>query len=428
MAYRFIMLIFLATIASVSLAADRVYTIQDAYESALGTNEIVKIAEEGVVQAESIVDQAWTYVYPRVTGEAGYTRYNEILPPSGGFVFQPLDDYRVSVTLTQPLYTGGRTFAALRTAKKLRAVSRGELTATKQDTLLNVAEAYYGVLKAQRLTAVSRASLERMKRHRAVAQREAETRKTKANISALLRANTLVSQSGIILTRSGDALRIARRKLSLLTRLPGDAIIGEPALLERPARELEELLQTALANREEYKNSVLNQDVAKENIKIVKGAHYPQAYAEGAWSNVGSDPETLLEGTTYYGGIRLQIPIFEGGLMKAEVSEARSRLRQAELSSEFLRRSIETEVYEAYVNLQTFTSVLKAAGVQHEDARNNFSTVEDLFSQGLASSLALIDAQQALLLAERQYVNARYEQQIAILRLNRSTGQFGRGF
>ena len=428
MTYRFILLAFLALTATHSFAAERVYTLRDAYESALGTNEIVKMAEEGVVQAESVVDQAWTYVYPRVTVEAGYTRYNEILPPSGGFVFQPLDDYRAGVILTQPLYTGGRTFAALRMAKKLREVSRGALTATKQDTLLSVAEAYYGVLKAQRLTAVSRESLERMKRHRGVAQREAATRKTKANISALLRANTLVSQSGIILTRSGNALRIARRKLSLLSGLPDDATIAEPALLEQPAGELAELKQTAQANREEYKNSLLNRDVAKENIKIVKGAHYPQAYAEGAWSNVGSEPETLLEGTTYYGGIRLQIPIFEGGLMKAEVSEARSRLRQAELSSEFLRRSIDTEVYESSVNVQTVTSVLKAASVQYEDARKNFSTVEDLFSQGLASSLSLIDAQQALLLAERQYVNARYDHQIAILRLNRSTGLFGKGF
>ena len=428
MAYRFILSILLALTATHSFAADRVYTLQDAYEAALGTSEIVKIAEEGVVQAESIVDQAWTYVYPRLTGEAGYTRYNEILPPSGGFVFQPLDDFRAGLILTQPLYTGGRTFAALRSAKKLRAVSRGELKATKQDTLLNVAEAYYGVLRAQRLTAVSRASLERMKRHRGVTQREAKTRKTKANISALLRANTLVSQSGIILTRSRDALRIARRKLSLLTRLPDNATIAEPALLKGSVGGLEELQQTALANREEYKNSVMNRDLAMENIKIVKGAHYPQAYAEGALSYVGSDPETLMEGTTYYGGIRLQIPIFEGGLMKAEVSEARSRLRQAELSSEFLRRSIETEVYESYVNLQTETSVLKLAAAQQEDARNNFTAVEDLFSQGLAPSLALIDAQQTLLLTEREYVNARYEQQIAILRLNRSTGLFGKGF
>ncbi|HAK59533.1 MAG TPA: hypothetical protein DCO77_03990, partial [Nitrospiraceae bacterium] len=235
-------------------------------------------------------------------------------------------------------------------------------------------------------------------------------------------------QSGIILTRSRDALRIARRKLSLLTRLPDNATIAEPALLKGSVGGLEELQQTALANREEYKNSVMNRDLAMENIKIVKGAHYPQAYAEGALSYVGSDPETLMEGTTYYGGIRLQIPIFEGGLMKAEVSEARSRLRQAELSSEFLRRSIETEVYESYVNLQTETSVLKLAAAQQEDARNNFTAVEDLFSQGLAPSLALIDAQQTLLLTEREYVNARYEQQIAILRLNRSTGLFGKGF
>ena len=32
----------------------------------------VKISEEGLVQSESRVDQAWTYLYPRITGQAGY--------------------------------------------------------------------------------------------------------------------------------------------------------------------------------------------------------------------------------------------------------------------------------------------------------------------------------------------------------------------
>ena len=47
-------------------AEDKTFTIEDAYQSALGGNEAVKISEEGVLQSESRVDQAWTYVYPRL--------------------------------------------------------------------------------------------------------------------------------------------------------------------------------------------------------------------------------------------------------------------------------------------------------------------------------------------------------------------------
>ncbi len=416
----------LAAVPVAAGAADRVYTLQNAYEYALGTYESVKIAQEGVVQAESVVDQAWTYLYPRLTGDAKYTRYSEIIPPSGDFIFQPLREVSAGLKLTQPIYTGGRTLAALRTAETLREVSKRDLTAAEQDLMLNVAEAYYGVLKAQKLVEVSRDSVGRMERNRKVTEREARTRNTKANASALLRANTLVSQTRVILMRSEEGLRIMRQKLSMLTDLPQDFAVAEPAPQTVPPEGYDQLKAIAIASREEYRKAVLNQTVAAENITIVKGAHYPQIYAEGALRYKGADPSTIDEGRIYYGGLRLEVPIFEGGLMKAQVSEARSKLRQAELSAALLRRSIESDVYEAYVNLETITTVLKTVRQQYEDARDNFAAVESLFAEGLASSLQLIDAQQTLLVTEREYVSVLYEEQVTILRLQRVAGLLGK--
>ena len=38
-------------------------------------------------------------------------------------------------------------------------------------------------------------------------------------------------------------------------------------------------------------------------VKVVKGAHYPQLYAEGAVQYQHSNPEVVLDGTIYYGVI-----------------------------------------------------------------------------------------------------------------------------
>ncbi len=419
--------VILVLLADGSSAAERVYSIQDAYQSALSTNETVKISEEGLVQAESRVDQAWTYLYPRVWGQAGYTRYNEVLPPgdNGGFIFQPLSQFQAALVLQQPLYTGGRTLAALRTAQTLRESSSQGVSSTRQTILLNVAEAYYGVLKAQKIVEKSRDSVERMERHKQVTEREAATRKTKANISSLLRARTLVSQARITLTRDENSLKIARQRLNFLTALPESAQLSEPPSEVEPAETFENLKKTALENRNDYAAAKLSEKVAEENITIVRGAHYPQFYAVGAYQYTSSHPETALDGSTWYGGLRLQIPIFEGGLMRAELSEARSKQRQSVLSLQQLERSIETDVYESYVNYQTVASVLDAATMQYQDAQSNFRAVESLFAQGLVSSLALIDAQQALFLSERELVNATYDQQVAILRLKKSVGTLG---
>src|SRR3990170_4373020 len=364
------------------------YTLQDAYTAALATNESIKIAEEGVVQADSRVDQARTYLFPRLTANAGNTWYNKTLPPGGGdFLFQPREQFHAGLVLTQPLYTGGRTLAAFRTARTLFEMSRKQLTTSQQDMLLNVAAAYFEVLKARKLVEVSRDSLSRMEQYKKVTERVASTRRSKANISDLLRAKTLVSQAAISVVTAQDRLRIARRRLSLLTRLP-----------------------------------------AEENITIVRGSHYPQISAEGGVRYQDSRPTMIMDETVYYGGIRLQIPIFEGGLMKAEVSEARSKFRQAEYATELLRRNIEMDVYEAYVKLETVTSVLESTRLRYADAKENFDAVTYLFNEGLASSLMVIDAQQALYFTEREFVAATYDKQVAILRLQRSIGLMGKEF
>ena len=49
--------------------AERVYTIEDAYRAALGSNEIVKIAQEDVSQSNYRVDQAWSFLYPRLNAQ-----------------------------------------------------------------------------------------------------------------------------------------------------------------------------------------------------------------------------------------------------------------------------------------------------------------------------------------------------------------------
>ena len=402
-------------------------TLQDAYDAALTSHETVKIYQENTVQADSKVDQAWTYIYPKVTGQGSYLRYNETLPPNGGaLIFQPLGQLQAAVVLTQPLYTGGRALAALRAAKTMQKSSRDDLSSTKQSLLLSVSEAYYAVLRSQRVVEVSRGALERMERHKKVTEQEAATRRTKANVSALLRANTLVDQARIFLVTAESNLKTARQRLNLLTQLPEDAAVADPPALQAPPEPVQRLQEQALKDRDDYVSSQLGQKVAKENVAITRGAHYPQIYAEGGIRYMDSNPATLMDATTYYGGVVLQVPIFEGGLMKAEVAEARSKQRQSELSTELLKRTIQNEVAEAYLNYQTLSTVLETAKTQFEYARKNFDTVESLFSEGLLPSLSVIDAQQALFLAERELVAASIEQQLAVLRLQRSVGVLGK--
>ncbi len=422
------MLLLCAIAAPAAPETGRSVTLDDAYTAALASNELVKIAQEGVTQSEDRIDQAWSYLYPHLDAQGGVTQYNETLPPGGGpYLFQPTTQYQAALVLTQPLYTGGRTLAGLRTARAMRKESGFALAKTKEDLMLQVAAAYYGALKAEHFEEISEESLTRMQSHRAITAREAATRSTKANQSALARADSLVSQAQIAVVRARDGLRMARQTLCLLTKLPPDVVLTEPAPLAPPDEDLAALQETALADRQDYAESRIKAQIAKEAVTIVKGGHLPQLSAVAGMQYVDSRPSTMLDATSYYGGLRLQVPIFEGGLMNAEVEEARSQALQAKLKSDYLKQTIATDVYGAYVHLQTMTSVLDTAKHELAYARKNYAAVRDLFTEGLLASLSLIDGEHALTLAEQELVSARYDQQLAILQLQQATGTLGKG-
>ena len=415
------------TLFPLSSFAGTTVTLQDAYDSAFRTYESAKIAEEGVGQAESRVDQAWSSVYPRITASSSYTRYNESLPQgSDTSVYQPLSSIKASATLKQPLYTGGRTLAALRIAKSQAEGSRRDLARVKQEVMLAVNKTFFGVLRAMKHVEISRASLERMERHLSVTEREAATRRTKANASSLLRANTLVSQARITLVRSEETVKNARKQLALLTGLPEEVELAEPQPAELPADDPTHLVDTALQNRDDYARVRLSREEAKEYVTVVEGAHYPQISAEGNITYTDSSPKTILDGTIYYGGVKIEVPLFEGGLMKAESAEIRSKYRQAELAEVLLKRTIENDVHDAYLHLQTTITVLETSKLQLDYARRNFDAVEGLYREGLVPSLSLIDAEQTLSFAEKDFVNTTYDREIAIVDLQKSIGLLGK--
>ena len=416
---------------SLNVAADaqnKVYTIDDIYKAAIQNNEYIKIAEEDKNQSQDRINQALSYLLPHFVSQSEYTAYDKKLPSSGDILFQPDSQFMTSLVMTQPLYAGGRTAAAFRAAKKYREGSLKRFSLAKQDLVMNVAAVYYGVIKAEKLIEINTRSLEALERHQNVTDREASTRKTKANQSALLRANTLVSEAKIALVRSQDGLTIAREKLSLITKLPQDIKISDPPKLPEPNKSLDELQKFAFDTRDDFLNAKIDKNIAEESVKIIRGSHYPQLNAEAGMWYSHSWPALLTDATVFYGGLRLQIPIFEGGLMTAEIAEAKSKVIQAELATDFLRESINSDVQEASVNIKTLNSVIDTAKLQIDYANRNFDLVEGLFSEGLLSSLSLIDAEQARTLAEMELMNATYDRELAILKLKKAMGTLGKEY
>ena len=149
----------------------------------------------------------------------------------------------------------------------------------------------------------------------------------------------------------------------------------------------------------------------------------PTIKLRGAYSYRDQTPEaTFLLNDSLYGGVTINVPIFEGGLRRAELGEARSRLRAAELSRLNHRRDIELQVRSAYNDLSSSASVIESFERRLSFAGENYEMVFKQFSYGLASNVELVDAGATLVSAEMGLMKARYDYQLSLLVLKSATG------
>jgi outer membrane protein len=151
--------------------------------------------------------------------------------------------------------------------------------------------------------------------------------------------------------------------------------------------------------------------------------YWPTFSLEGVYSRTENDPSRTFEiNETLFATASLNVPLFEGGLRRAEVKEAEAKQRQADLSYDDLKKEITIDVERAYLEFITQKGILQSLEDQLAFSRENFTTVEKQFYYGLADSVDVMDANTLLVTAERELARTKYNYQLAILRLKWATG------
>ena len=205
----------------------RVVTLAEAYRLAIENHEYVRMAEEGVSQADANYDKALSQLLPKLNAEGSYTVYSKEVK-SGTFTIQPDDSSRIDVKLTQPLYSGGREWAARRqaalTLEKMRLGGKG----AQEAVMRAVARAYFGALKAVKDVEIKKAALKRAYERRKVA--EARLKAGELTKSAVLRAEAVVAGAEADLIKADGEHVNARNLLKRLVGISEDFDLVEPPM------------------------------------------------------------------------------------------------------------------------------------------------------------------------------------------------------
>lgn len=414
----FFLFLFFLMHSGVSSAED--YSLSDLFALSLERSEGIRISEEELRISEAGKDKAVSFLIPKLSlfGELKRYRDEKVV---GGQILQPETTALWGLRLDQSFSTSGREFLALGISKDNIEKMRHELYRIKEDYLFRVAVEYYNVLRTQRAVEIALSNVNRLRRHRDAAVLRLKVGEVTKTV--LLRAEAELEGAESDLVRSRNSLAIAKVALIRLVGIEQDFTLKELDEEQTETLPVEALKEIAYAERPELMSLKIQEKIAKKQVRYSKGSFLPTMSLEAVFTQKDDNPKSssFIE-ESFYGGIKLSFPFFEGGLRKAELRESLSRTRQVELAFEDIKKTIEVEVQSVYLDVIANQAVIEKLNAQLIYAKDNYEAVSKQFDYGLATSLDVMDANNLLTVTERQVSEEEATYQLSLIRLKKATG------
>jgi|GEM_PF-556184 len=352
------------------------------------------------------------------------------------------NDLPVSFTAaTLPLYTGGRLLRNIDAAGHQFNAQRIEVARTALDLKLTVAEAYIGVLRAQRNLSVARSNVERLTSFaRDVTNRRKE--------GLAIRSDELAAEVSLANARLGEirartALESAWSTYNRYLNRPFTNHVPLDELSRFPPRADWKALATQAMRAEATLSGLSDQEIQAlidrsiqtrpELAGLTEQARAYGAQAESALSAIR--PQVGISGGFVYLGAQNFAPQGNGAaivsvdwtLADGGVSRRRAAsLRQQEYAT--LQRRADTaanialEVRTRWLDLIQSRQSVPVTRAAISQAEENIKVVLDRYRQQLSTYTEFLDAENRRVEAYSNFYNAVYDENLATYRLRRAVG------
>jgi outer membrane protein len=345
-------------------------------------------------------------------------------PPSRATV----SNESASITITQLIFDGGRTIAAIRSAKEADIAGRATLLRQLQTLALNVANAYYTVLE-DNATVTADAQL--------VHEFEVSEASTAAQIrnGAAARSDIAAAQfqtaqaKGNLVTAQGTAIG-AQAVFATTLGLDADAQVIPQQIASQPAAPnptYAASLKRALIMRPDYIAAAYNVQSAQQNLRYAKLARFPILSAAASDSvsrqfidcfgsaaiTKPAEAAALCPGPSSYSndkavGLVLTVPIYDQGVTNYNVAVAASQLDQQIATFNSTKLTVESDVRSALATLISARASLVQARSELTAAQVSLDATQAQYRVGSTTVLNLVTAEANLTTAQSAYITAFY--------------------
>ena len=401
---------------------------QKAALSGLGTNlagPIGKIATEIVT--------AYPDLAPLVSSLSG--KLGAVLPEIDKAGSSIVDAFRTdtrnvyagAITLTQPLYMGGKIRAYNKITRYAEELALQQHQSGKQEVIMNTDQAYWQVISLVNKKKLAEGYLKLLRQLDSdVEKMIAEGVATKADG---LSVRVKVNEAEMTLTKVEDGLSLARMLLCQLCGidLSSPVILADESMNDLPsmAPDTHFDMATAYANRPDIRSLELATQIYGQKVNVTRAEYLPSIALMGNYMatspSVFNGFENKFKGM-WNVGVMVQVPIWNWGqgFYKTKAAKAEARIAQYQLQD--AKEKIELQVNQAAFKVNEANKKLAMATKNMEKADENLRYAVLGFKEGVIATSNVLEAQTAWLSAQSEKIDSQIDVKLTQIYLEKSLG------
>jgi outer membrane protein len=431
-------IILVSNASSQEKAASPPLTLEECIQLALKNRPELEMATLDILNAEYQIKEATSYYYPRLNLNAGYTRFNRpekfdfdvdltsikrviggTIPNFPGELPQVVeigktDWFSVSVDLNQPIYTFGRIEEGVNQTRIRRSIAVNQKVKKREEIVFEVKKGYCQFILAkevQQLMKEAEARTGVVAKMVKIAYETSIPEKEEKGTTQLdyLKAKNFHSELRARLSEASKNVKLAELGLKMAMGI----------VTEQPLSIVEVSLQSMpmiLLNPGELKGKVREGNIDLKNLDLgvqlfdskrkgAKSEYLPKIGLQGQYLG----PEDRY-GTpnVWYLGIGITMPLFDGFLTRAKVSQAEAQFHRTSGQKVLLESALSVQVdhlHSTLMELQERGSILQGA---IKDAQERTQLAADGYAAGITEYDELLLAQKTELEMRSAYLQSLY--------------------
>lgn len=370
-------------------------TLGEAMASAVDSNPTLAAQRQRLNATREALPQAWAEALPQVSvsGSASASDRDSDNPLLDG---DREENWSANASASQLIFGSGRVLASTRAARAQIRGAVADYDLAMQTLLLDVTRAYADVRQAHAVVLARETTVSNLTRLLEYAQAQFDAGVvTRTDVA---QAQARLAQARTQLVQAQGTLAAATQAYQRLVGRPPSDLAAPPSTPGLPT-DLAVALDIAGRQSPTLRGAIADTELADANVDVAAAQGRLRVTLE-AGQSIGADfNDDLSESATDSVGLRVTVPLFQGGAIRSRTRQQRALRAASNLDLAATQRNVQEAVTNAWTGLQSARAAVDSAREQVEAAELAYEGVRLEQETGLRSTVEVLDQEQDLLTA-----------------------------